>query len=407
MEEQKKTISKYFFYLISVCYATEGIVDVVVGSAWPVIAESLKVDISLIGILVMVYYLGSIVTSPNTYKIRNQIGTNYTMVLSQILYAIALLLYLIAPNIYVFAAGMFINGIGCGLMEVNANSYVLKAYDVKEESFLSGFWGVGSIIGSTVMAIAVKFNPPYQRGFVILIAMLIVNIILLLLAKRSWKKQKLKLDKALVDIHSVTEEEKTAHAKITDLIKNKNVVIILLCFFLGHSVIVTLNSLVSTIAVNQAGIDEKDAVGITILFFTSIFLGRMLFGHFSSKISVIKVLKTNIMITILLFILLSISSFKGPLICVITILIGFVLSPIIPFLNAYIKELFHAKHLSALLGYADVSAIIGIITLSGLLTPIIKITSLQCLELVCAGILLVFYLLLVRTERDSDTFDTK
>ena len=114
---------------------------------------------------------------------------------------------------------------------------------------------------------------------------------------------------------------------------------------------------------------------------------------------VIKVLKTNIIIAVLLFILLTISQFKGLLVCVCTILIGFILSPIIPFLNAYIKELFHAKHLSALLGYADVSALLGIITVSGFATPIIKMTSIQCLELMYAVILGIVYLLLVRTEK--------
>lgn len=311
MQEAKQKISKVFFYLIAICYATEGIVDVVVGSAWPVIASSLKVDISLIGILTMMYFLGSILTSPKTYKIRQKIGTNYTMVLSQMCFATALVIYVMASSVYTFAIGMFINGMGCGLMEVNANSYVLKAYDVKEESVLSSFWGLGSVIGSTVMAVAVKLYPPYKRGFNILIALLIINIVMLLLAKKSWTKQKKTLDKVIVDIHSVTEEEKTVNAKILDLIKDKKVVLVLIGFFLSQSVIVTLNSLVSTIAVNQGEINEKDAVVVPIIFFAAIFLGRFLFGHISKKTKIIKVLKVNTLIAAILLLLLSITPFKG------------------------------------------------------------------------------------------------
>ena len=180
MKELKKTVSKYFFGLIAVCYVTEGIVDVAVASVWPVIANAIKAHLSLIGILVMVYYLGAIIMSPNTYKIRHCIGTNYTMVLSQICFSTALFLYIIASNIYIFALGMFVNGMGCGLLEINASSYVLKAYDVKEESILYGFWGLGSVLGSTVMVLAINYYPPYKRGFAALIIIILVNMILLL-----------------------------------------------------------------------------------------------------------------------------------------------------------------------------------------------------------------------------------
>lgn len=56
--------------------------DVVVSSAWPIIVKSLRVDISFIGVLVMISYMGSISISPNTYRVRQKIGTNYTMILT-------------------------------------------------------------------------------------------------------------------------------------------------------------------------------------------------------------------------------------------------------------------------------------------------------------------------------------
>lgn len=399
MQEVKQKVSKNFFYLIAICYATEGIVDVVVSSAWPVIANVLKKDISFIGILVMFYYFGSAVISPNTYKIRKRIGTNYTMVLSQICFSTALGLYIVATNIYIFLLGMFINGMGCGLMEVNASSYVLKAYDVKEESTIYGFWGIGSVLGSTVMALAVKFFPPYQRGFSILIVIMIINIILLLSAKLSWTKQKETLSNDIIDLHSVTKEEKKAVIKISDLIKKDKVVLILICFFLSESVIITLNSLVSTIAVNQGGMIEHKAVVMPIIYFISIFLGRIIHGRLYNNTNVIKVLKRNAFIAMVLLILLCISPVNTLIVCTITTIIGFILGPTIPFLNAYIKEMFNITLLSPLLGYGDLCAVIGTIIISGFTTIIIKTTSIRVVELTYAVMIFIFYLLLTKTEQ--------
>lgn len=77
------------------------------------------------------------------------------------------------------------------------------------------------------------------------------------------------------------------------------------------------------------------------------------------------------------------------------------MSPIIPFFNAYIKEIFDVKLLSALLGYADVCAILGIVVLSGLTTPILKMTSIQTVELIFALIMAMLYLLLIKTQKEK------
>ena len=57
MDKMSQKVSKYFFYLVSICYATEGLVEVLVGSAWPLIAKSVGADISLIGVLIASFLL--------------------------------------------------------------------------------------------------------------------------------------------------------------------------------------------------------------------------------------------------------------------------------------------------------------------------------------------------------------
>ena len=83
------------------------------------------------------------------------------------------------------------------------------------------------------------------------------------------------------------------------------------------------------------------------------------------------------------------------------ILIGFVASPIIPFMNAYIKEMFDVKYLSALLGYGDVSGVLGIIVISGLTTFVMKMTSIQVVEFIFIVLSIVLYFLLIRIEKEN------
>ena len=399
MSNFQQQVSKKFYYLIATCYMTAGIVDVIVGSVWPVIATSLRVDISLIGVLVMLSYIGSIATSPNTYKIRKKIGTNYTMVLSMLCFVVSLTIYIFAKTIYSLAIGMFVNGIGYGLLEVNVSSYVLKAYGIREEAILFSLWSLGSVIGSAIMAISISYFPSYQSGFGVLIGALLINIALLIRTKAKWVVERQSLPKELLELHSVTEEEKKIVVKVNDIIKNKKEVFVLICFFLVQGVVITLNTISSTILVTKGGINDNTAVSLVIIYFAALFFGRIVFGKFAEKSSVMKVIKINTILVIMLFILLYLSPNNKFIIFSILILTGFTASPLLPLFNASIKELFDIKFLSALLGYGDVCGVIGIIIISGLSTLIMKMTSINYVLLSFVLFMLIVYVLLRKIEQ--------
>lgn len=290
--------------------------------------------------------------------------------------------------------GVFINGLGIGLTEVNSNSYVLKAYDVKEESLLFAFWGMGSVIGSIVMAIAVRYKPPYQMGFVAAIFILVLNIILLLSTKAGWKKQRELLPKEVLKYHSVTEDEKDVVIKIGEIVKQKELLLILLSFFIVEGVIVTFNSFVSTIVFKQGMIGEVRAVEFTMLYFTILFLSRIIFGRIASKFKIINILRVNSFIVIILLILLFSNVFTGSVACVLILLIGFVVAPLIPFLNLHLKSSIEISKLSPMLGLTDGTGVIGIIFISGIASLIMRYTSVNFVELFFVILMSTLYFLL-------------
>ena len=165
--------------------------------------------------------------------------------------------------------------------------------------------------------------------------------------------------------------------------------------------LIALNSLVSTIIANQGKINESKAIELAILFFVAIFIGRMIFGYMTKKENIIVVLKANTLIVCIILMILSICPLDGIVISTLIILLGFIASPIIPFLNAYIKETFDVTLLSALLGYGDVSGVMGIIIMSGLTSLILSIGSIQKVEVFFTVFLFILFLVLIKIEKIS------
>ena len=52
-------IKDYFIYLIYVCFVVYGWTASLLGSVWPKISSDIGVDVTLIGILVMINYISS------------------------------------------------------------------------------------------------------------------------------------------------------------------------------------------------------------------------------------------------------------------------------------------------------------------------------------------------------------
>ena len=90
---------------------------------------------------------------------------------------------------------------------------------------------------------------------------------------------------------------------------------------------------------------------------------------------------------------------KRTIISILIIIIGFISAPIIPFHYAYLKETFDVTLLSALLGYGDVCAVIGIISMSGLTTFILGMASVKWVEIFFAISLLILFLIFIKAEK--------
>ena len=71
-------VSRFFLYLIYVSYVLYGWTVSLLGGVWPQIANDINIDVSFLGVLVLINYISSGIASFTTYRIRTKLGTNYS-----------------------------------------------------------------------------------------------------------------------------------------------------------------------------------------------------------------------------------------------------------------------------------------------------------------------------------------
>lgn len=377
-------VSKKFLFTIFFCYAILGLCAPVVSSIWPEIAKEILVDASLIGLVVTVNCVASGISSFFAFKVRHKLGTNYTNILGLVFFAISMIMFINIKNYSMVVVAMIILGLGNGLIDVNSNSYVVKAYDAKWVSFMHSCWGLASSIGPIFMSAAILYTPSYKNGFKMILALIILAIVILLLLKMKWTKKKQYLDKEIVDLHSVTEEEKNSEISMVDVIKQKGVKAMLICFTLANGAGCAMMAWLATIVVSQKGVTVVEGATAVTAFSFALMLGRIGIGITVEKVGIQKTIKI-LSLLIFIFILALFLPYKSAsLIYANAALIGFMAGPITPLLNSNLKELFDKKILGELISLGCVCSLLGVSAISILMTIASQIISINYIQIIPA-----------------------
>ena len=384
-------VSKKFLFMIFVCYAILGLCAPVVTSIWPEIAKEIAVDTSLLGVVVTLNCFASGVSSFFAYKVRHKLGTNYTNILGLVFYAIAMTMFIYVKSYSMVLIAMTIVGFGNGLIDVNSNSYVVKAYDTKWVSLMHSCWGLASSLGPMFMSAAIIYTSSYKNGFRMILALIIVSIIILFILKMKWKIQRETLDKAIVELHSVTEEEKNSEISFSDVVKQKGVVEILTCFTLANGAACAMMAWLATIAVVQKGISVVEGATAVTVFSFAVMIGRIGIGFAAEKVGIEKTIKTLAFLVFIFILALFIPYNSAYIIYINAALIGFAVGPITPLLNSNLKELFDKKILGELISLGGACSLFGVAIISMLMTAASKIISINYIQIIPAiGFLILF-----------------
>ena len=382
------------FFLIAIIYLafiSLGLPDSLMGSAWPAMHKALDVPISYMGIVSTVVIVCTIISSLLSSRVIKKFGTGAVTAVSVLLSAIGLFGYSASNSLAMLCVWAVPYGLGAGSIDAALNNYVAINLKSRHMNWLHCFWGVGTIIGPYIMGACLSDSGNWQGGYRIVSLIQAAIAVLMFISIPMWKK------------HSKTgaavAEDKVS-CKITDTLKTKGVLFMLLTFFGYTALEAATGAWASSYLCDFKGISEDNAAKFAALFFLGITFGRLVCGFISDALGDKKLIILGF-IGIISGIVLIMLPVKTDLcaLCGLAV-IGIGCAPIYPSLVHSVPSFFGVEKSQSVIGLVMASAYAGAAVIPPLFGIIAAKTSLVIFPLyILASVLItiVFFVLLYRT----------
>ena len=319
--------------------------------------------------------------------------------------ALSLILYGVAQNIYIIGIGFIMLGIGNAIVDVGANSYVIKAYDAKKVSLLHACWGIGSSVGPMIMALSITFLNNYRAGFAIGAVIILAVFTLMRFMKRKWEANKSSVAKEIVELHSVSQEEKASTKTFADIVKIDLAFIVMICFFFGNAFNGLMNTWIATIYVSQRRIAVIGGANLATVFFASRTVTRVILGCIARNLKTKNVIFFGIILSIIGVGIMFIKSTDMHFLYLNVAILGIGIAPIIPFFNHYLKTLFGENNVGEILGYCSIFSLTGIGISSFCATLVVRFFGIDVIQIyimaVAVILLLIFSYIAYRANKNN------
>lgn len=366
--------------LIYICFISLGLPDSLLGSAWPVMQETLTVPMSYAGIISIIMSVGTIVSSFFSDRMVRKFGPGKITACSIFLTALALFGFSVSNRFFMLILWAIPYGLGAGGVDSVLNNYVALHYKAQHMSWLHCFWGVGASISPYIMSFALVRIENWNSGYLIVSVIQMILCAFVFFSLPLWKNST-----------AESEEEKPAEEskplKFKEIISITGAVSCLLTFFGYCSLELSTSLWASSYLVLNKGISPEIASGFASLFYIGITSGRGVNGFLAMKFSDRFLIRTGFCIITMGIIMILLPL---PSICALVgfIVIGLGCAPIYPCIIHMTPDIFGRDKSQAMIGVQMAFAYIGFCIsppLFGLIAEHITIS------------LLPFYLLLLLT----------
>lgn len=373
--------------LIYIAFISLGLPDSVLGAAWPSMYRSFGVPEGSAGIITMLMYSGTMISSMASDWIIRKLGTGYVLVLSVALTAITMLGFSMAENFTMLCLIALPYGLGGGCVDASLNNYVATHYKARHMNFLHCFWGIGTIISPLVMGAFIENGGVWTQGYRAIAIFQFILVAVLLFSVPLWKRE------------SNDHQEEKSPVSFRNLISMPGVKASLTAFFSYCALETTMGLWTSTYLSEIKGIDLAMATKCGMLFYIGIASGRFISGLISEKLGDVKLIGIGISVTILSLCALLIPGTGGPMLYSLIILAGMGCGPIFPSMVHHSPEISGPDGSQMLIGFQLAMASAGSITipaLFGIIVNRISIALMPCFSLIFALIPLAMVLKISR-----------
>lgn len=350
--------------LIYISFISLGLPDPMLGAAWPSMYEGMGVPLSYAGILSMTIAFGTIVSSLMSDRMTKKLGVGMVTALSVAVTAISLFGFSVSTRFWMLFLWAIPYGLGAGGVDAALNNYVAMHYASRHMSWLHCMWGIGTMIGPSVMGWVLTNGLSWNRAYFAVFLFQGVLSTVLILSRKAWKTT------------AAENGERAAPIPLTRVVGFAGVPAVMITFFCYCALESTAMLWASSYLVFGGGISPELAAGFGSLFCLGITLGRGANGFLTMRFSdaaMIRVGQTIIGVGVLLLIL----PLGGRASLFGLVLIGLGCAPIYPCIIHATPGFFGSDRSQAIIGVEMASAYAGSCLMPPFFGFLTKYTSLS------------------------------
>lgn len=379
--------------IIYLSFISLGLPDALLGSAWPIMHEELRVPISYSGGIYMLISCCTILSSLKSESLNLHFGTGKITAFSVLLTALALFGFSQSHSFYMLILFAIPYGLGAGSVDAALNHYVALHYSSRHMNWLHCMWGIGASLGPYIMGYVLQRGESWSRGYLLIAMLQAALTFILFLSLGLWMGKDSEKRKRKSFWESDKESSKKAFRKSSadgkKLLSFREIFALpgakecIAAFFFYCAIEQTIGLWSGSFMVYSLQIDAKLAASLVALFYFGITFGRFLAGIFSAKWTDEEMILGGISILfggiLLLFLAAYFSErrvfgieFRQLIIILSLLFMGLGCAPIYPAIIHSTPRNFGAENTSALIGKQMAAAYIGSLSLPPLFGVLAK-----------------------------------
>ena len=377
--------------LIYVCFISLGLPDSLLGSAWPVLHQELNVPMSYAGVISMVIFVGTILSSLLSDRMSKKLGSGLLTAVSVTMTAVGLFGFSISSRFWMLILWSIPYGLGAGGVDAVLNNYVALHFKAQHMSWLHCFWGVGASISPYIMSVSLIRLNSWSKGYLIVSLIQIVLSAIIFLSLPMWKKHETP--------DSVPAQERGAEPlRLREIFAIPGALPCFFTFFCYCSLELTTSLWASSYLVQNRGIDAETASALASMFYIGITLGRGVNGFLAMRLSdrfLIRMGSGIIASGVLLLFL----PFADAFALIGFIVIGLGCAPVYPCIIHMTPDVFGRDKSQAMIGFQMAFAYVGFCVmppLFGLIAEHISISLLPLYLILLLGLMVFMHEAMIR-----------
>lgn len=389
----------YFILLaiIYIAFISLGLPDSVLGAAWPSMYRTLGVSEGAAGIITMLIYTGTMISSMASDKIIRKLGTGNVMVLSVALTAITMFGFSISNSFLTLCLLAFPYGLGGGCVDASLNNYVALHYKARHMNFLHCFWGIGTIISPLVMGAYIEHGGIWTDGYKAIAYFQFVLVGILMLSLPLWKREKEASNETSEEDNGITFKKLWAIPGVKASLG---------AFFCYCAIETTIGLWTTTYLSEVKAVDLVVATKCGMLFYIGIAVGRFISGFISEKWGDIKLIRVGTFVTLFALLAMLLPQANGAILYTLIILAGIGCGPIFPSMVHHSPQISGSEGSQLLIGTQLAMASAGSITMPALFGLIVNHFSISLMPCFALLFTLIFILLMRNIRRTTDNGTT-